>query len=130
MHDSPMGLLSYVADKLITWSDAYPWTPTELITWTLMNYFPGPTNGFLMYTENNPPANMVEGSWAAEYVTVPCGYSSLPKEIIMVPRAWAERVSNCVFYREHERGGHFAMYEVPEVLVGDCVEFFRGVWKS
>ena len=29
-----------------------------------------------------------------------------------------------VFRRTHEHGGHFAAYEVPEVLAGDLREFF------
>lgn len=52
MHDSPVGMLAWMADKVFIWSDAYPWTPTDLITWTLLHYFPGPTTGFQMYREN------------------------------------------------------------------------------
>ncbi|CAF9927205.1 hypothetical protein IMSHALPRED_007157 [Imshaugia aleurites] len=37
MHDSPVGMLAWMADKLFTWSDSYPWSPAELITWTLLH---------------------------------------------------------------------------------------------
>ena len=37
MHDSPVGMLVWMADKLFTWSDAYPWSADELITWTLLH---------------------------------------------------------------------------------------------
>ena len=130
MHDSPVGMLAWMMDKLSLWSDSYPWSPTELITWTLLHYFPGPTTGFMMYTENHLPATMVEGTWAQEYLDVPCGFSAFPKELGIVPRSWAEKVANVTFWREHDEGGHFAMYEKPEVLVGDMVEFYKSVLQG
>jgi hypothetical protein len=130
MHDSPAGMLAWMIDKLYLWSDSYPWTPTDLITWTLLHYFPGPTTGFIMYHENHLPASMVEGSWAQEYLRVPFGCSAFPKEISMVPRSWAERIANVKFWRQHDSGGHFAMYEKPQELAGDMVKFYRSVWNG
>ncbi|KAI9875251.1 MAG: hypothetical protein M1830_008707 [Pleopsidium flavum] len=130
MHDSPIAMLAWMVDKLFLWSDSYPWTSTELITRTLLPYFPGPTTGFMMYFENNLPATMVEGSWTNEYLGVPSGFSAFPKELAIVPRSWAERIANVVFWKEHEVGGHFAMYEKPEELVGDLVKFYKSVWKG
>lgn len=57
------------------------------------------------------------------YVSVPTGVSAFWGEAEMVPRAWAECVLNVVWYREKGLGGHFAMYEQPESLVGDVREF-------
>lgn len=83
-----------------------------------------------MYTENHLPATMVEGTWAQEYLDVPCGFSAFPKELGIVPRSWAEKVAKVTFWREHDEGGHFAMYEKPEVLVGDMVEFYKSVLQG
>ena len=33
-------------------------------------------------------------------------------------------IPSLVFEKEHGRGGHFAAYEVPELLVGDLWEMF------
>jgi hypothetical protein len=128
MHDSPVGLLVWIWDKLRLWSDNYPWTPTELITWTLMHYWPGPTPGYVIYTENNPPAMMIPGSWADTYLKMPCGFSAFPQELGILPRSWAEKVANVKFWREHPSGGHFAMHEKPNELVADLTEFYRTVW--
>lgn len=34
-----------------------------------------------------------------------------------------------VFFRQHDRGGHFAAMEVPEVLLKDIEDFVELVWK-
>ncbi|QRW22227.1 epoxide hydrolase [Rhizoctonia solani] len=39
--DSPVGLLAWVGEKLYAWSDNYPWTPEELITWTMLYWVKG-----------------------------------------------------------------------------------------
>ena len=128
LHDSPVGMLAWMADKLFTWSDSYPWSPVELITWTLLHYFPGPTVGFQIYRENSA-TEMIEGPEADKFLETPTGVSAFAKEAEMVPRSWAERWANVVFWREHESGGHFAAYEKPDEFVDDLVGFFPSVWK-
>ena len=128
MHDSPVAMLAWMCDKLFLWTDEYPWTPTELVTWTLLHYFPGPTTGFVMYREQNPLPAFVEGSYMQQYSRVPHGFSAFAQEIEMYPRSWVEKIANVKFWREHDRGGHLAMYEKPELLVADVVEFFKSVW--
>ncbi|KAI9747947.1 MAG: hypothetical protein M1835_001929 [Candelina submexicana] len=129
LHDSPIGMLAWMCDKLFTWSDAYPWTPTELITFTLLHYFPGPTTSMQMYFENDSES-LLFGESASKYVEQPVGVSAFAKELVIVPRSWAETRNNIRFWKEHESGGHFAAHERPEELAGDTIEFFRGVWKA
>lgn len=33
MTDSPVGLLAWIYEKLHDWTDAYPWTDDEVLTW-------------------------------------------------------------------------------------------------
>ena len=40
----------------------------------------------------------------------------------LFPRWLAGR--NLVFYERHDRGGHFAAHEVPELLAGDLRKMF------
>lgn len=119
MHDSPVGMLAWMMDKLYTWSDNYPWSPTELITWTLLYYFPGPTTGFRIYREHGP--EKLEG---IPYERTPTGVSAFAGEMEMAPRSWVEGTANVTFWSEHESGGHFAAYEKPRELADDLVEFF------
>jgi pimeloyl-ACP methyl ester carboxylesterase len=128
MQDSPVGMLAWMADKVFIWTDSYPWTPTELITWTLLHYFPGPTTGFQMYRENNP-AVAGPSLQMKSFVKQPTGVSVFPKELGIVPRSWAETKANIVFWEEHDSGGHFAAYEKPKELAQDLIKFFQSVWQ-
>jgi hypothetical protein len=130
LHDSPVGMLAWQMDKLFLWTDNYPWTDHEIITWTLMNYFPGPTTGFMYYAENNPVAVCVPGTWGQQYSKVPSGFSAFPQELGIVPRSWVEKLANVQFWREHPSGGHFAMHERPEELCKDVIEFFDSICKG
>lgn len=125
MHDSPVGMLSWMMDKLYTWSDNYPWSAQELITWTLLHYFPGPTTGFHMYRENG-----AEQSENIPFESTPTGVSAFAGEMEMVPRSWAEKTANIVFWKEHDQGGHFAAWENPKALADDVIEFVRSIWNE
>ena len=47
------------------------------------------------------------------------------KDDFQTIRPLAERDnSNIVHWTEHDRGGHFAALEVPDLLAGDLKEFF------
>ncbi|KAJ9094892.1 hypothetical protein QFC19_007748 [Naganishia cerealis] len=66
----------------------------------------------------------------------PMGYSTFPREIFPVPKAWAEKTGNLVFYRLNEKapsyvpGGHFAGGENPELLGKDFAEFLNIAWPQ
>ncbi|KAI8274966.1 putative epoxide hydrolase [Colletotrichum sp. SAR11_57] len=62
------------------------------------------------------------------YCEKPMGYSWFPYEIVPVPKAWAATTGNLVWYRSHEKGGHFAAMEQPEALLDDVEEFLKQVW--
>jgi pimeloyl-ACP methyl ester carboxylesterase len=60
-------------------------------------------------------------------VTVPVGVAAFPAEIIRPPRRWAERLYDLRHWTEMPRGGHFAAFEEPELLVEDIRKFFRAL---
>ena len=129
LHDSPVAMLAWMADKLFLWTDDYPWTHDLIITWTLLHYFPGPTTAVAMYHENPVDDIIRDGLAARHYVKVPTGVSLFPKELSLVPRSWAETKVNVASWDVHERGGHFAAWESPTELVSDVDRFFKSVWN-
>jgi pimeloyl-ACP methyl ester carboxylesterase len=68
------------------------------------------------------------GFFAAKGVTVPVGVSTFAHEIYRVPRSWAEQAyPNLVHYNQHDRGGHFAAWEQPQLLSEDVRATFRSL---
>ncbi|KAH9037761.1 alpha/beta-hydrolase [Lactarius hengduanensis] len=144
--DSPVGLLAWIYEKLVAWSDAYPWTDDEVLTWISIYWFSraGPAASVRIYYEyahlDNPKrARFPETS-------VPVGFSFFPKEVMQLPRVCVPNHTSfvysvfvlrrtgassllraqakVVFESEHEVGGHFAAYEQPEALVSDLRTMF------
>ena len=60
------------------------------------------------------------------HVDVPTGFAVYPKEIVPPVRSWVgELYPNVVHWREYDKGGHFAAFEVPDTFVADLRECFR-----
>jgi hypothetical protein len=70
-----------------------------------------------------------KGAWVNDFnVSVPAAVSVFPEEVFQAPRSWAERgYPNLLFYNQHDRGGHFAAWEQPELLVGDLRAGFKSL---
>ncbi|KAJ7301612.1 Alpha/Beta hydrolase protein [Mycena albidolilacea] len=121
--DSPVGLLAWIYEKLVTWSDAYPWSDDEVLTWISIYWFSraGPTASLRIYREE-PMATAFSGIDPSP--TIPLGISQFPKDILVLPKSWTRALGNVVFDADHERGGHFAAYEKPEDLAGDLRKMF------
>lgn len=61
-------------------------------------------------------------------ISVPAAVSVFPEEVYQAPRSWAERAyPNLIFYNKHDKGGHFAAWEQPELLVGDLRAGFKSL---
>ncbi|TEB22761.1 alpha/beta-hydrolase [Coprinellus micaceus] len=117
--DSPVGLLAWIYEKLVNWTDGYGWEDDEVLTWVSMYWFSraGPAATLRIYYERR-----VTG-WTWEPPNVPTGYSYFPREIWRLPPRWLKQ-PNLVFESEHTEGGHFAAHEKPDLLVGDLRKMF------
>ena len=60
---------------------------------------------------------------------VPVAVSAFPSELYPVPRSWAERAykQQLVHYNQLPKGGHFAAFEQPELLVDELRAAFRSL---
>ncbi|KAL0958923.1 hypothetical protein HGRIS_014239 [Hohenbuehelia grisea] len=120
--DSPVGLLAWIYEKLVVWTDEYTWTDDEILTWISIYWFSraGPAASVRIYYE----VAQAGGVWTVPSPKVPTGFSYFPKELGSLPRSWIRKDHKVVFESEHERGGHFAAFERPEDLVGDLRNMF------
>ncbi|KAF8968914.1 Alpha/Beta hydrolase protein [Flammula alnicola] len=120
--DSPVGLLAWIYEKLVAWSDNYPWEDDEVLTWISIYWFSraGPAASVRIYYE---VAKATPELSTDQPTTIPLGYSYFPKELVRLPKSWL-KARNLVFQSEHESGGHFAAHEKPQELVADVRKMF------
>ncbi|MGH9775956.1 MAG: epoxide hydrolase family protein [Candidatus Acidiferrales bacterium] len=77
-------------------------------------------SGARLYWENKFSYFSVKG------VSIPVAVSAFPDEIDLCPRSWAERAyPKLIYYNKHDKGGHFAAFEQPQLLSEDLREGFR-----
>ncbi|KAH9169960.1 alpha/beta-hydrolase [Lactarius sanguifluus] len=120
--DSPVGLLAWIYEKLVAWTDAYPWTDDEILTCVSIYWFSraGPAASVRIYYGLALSGELI----VFPKTTVPLGLSFFPKEFARFPKALLRSKGRIVFESEHKVGGHFAAYEQPEALVGDLRKMF------
>jgi len=59
-------------------------------------------------------------------VGIPVAVSAFPDEVVQIPRTWAEQAYPKLFYyQKHEKGGHFAAWEQPQLFVEDLRAAFK-----
>jgi hypothetical protein len=58
-------------------------------------------------------------------VEAPTGVAVFPREVVLLPRRWAERYYHLTRWTVMPAGGHFAPIKEPERLVADIRTFFR-----
>jgi pimeloyl-ACP methyl ester carboxylesterase len=130
MNDSPVGLCSWILEKRRDWSDSggnveNVFTRDELLTtmtlyWATQSF--GTSARYYYEAAHHP--------WQPSHartpvVEAPTGIASLPKEIIHMPKRWAEKYYNLQRWTDFPAGGHFSPMEQPERLVEDLRAFFR-----
>lgn len=125
--DSPAAQLTWIVDKFWAWVDHDGDLESVIARDVLLD-------NVTLYWLTGTGASSARIYWesfprhlGADPVPVPTGVSAFPKEFALIPRSWAQRRFTDIRYwnDDHERGGHFASLEVPEVFVAELRTFFR-----
>ncbi|MER7692776.1 epoxide hydrolase family protein [Streptomyces sp. NPDC097610] len=75
-----------------------------------------------LYAENKTPF------FGAKGVKLPVAVSVFPDELYQAPKSWAEQAyPNLIHYNRLHKGGHFAAWEQPELLVQEIRAGFRSL---
>ena len=121
--DSPAGQLAWIAEKFHQWSDPDTRPSDDDVLTNVAIYWHTATAGSSarLYWE----AAHAGDEGAPPKLTVPTGVAVFPYDIGPPVRRFAEADSNIVHWTEHDRGGHFAALEAPDLLVADVRAFFR-----
>ncbi|KAG0650258.1 Epoxide Hydratase [Hyphodiscus hymeniophilus] len=123
--DSPIALLAWIYEKLAGWTDSYPWTDDEILTWISLYYFStaGPEAPSYHYYEavhaSDMPVPVLQS-----YIDIPLGIADFPLEISNSPNSWWGTLGPVVYSKSFDKGGHFAGWERPEDIVEGLQEMF------
>jgi pimeloyl-ACP methyl ester carboxylesterase len=133
--DSPVGLAAYFLDH-----DARSY---ELISRVFQGHAEGLTrddvldNITIAWLTNTGVSGgrLYWENWGASFFAVkgvnaaiPVAVSVFPDELYPAPRSWAERAyPNLIYYKKHDKGGHFAAWEQPQLLAEDVRAGFRSL---
>ena len=126
--DSPAGLAGWIVEKFRSWSDCdgdveKRFSKDELLANVMIYWVTRTINSSVrLYCES-----MRAGSFGLppRKVEVPTGCAIFPKELIRMPRRWAEAQFDVRRWSVMPSGGHFAALEEPEALVAEIRSFFR-----
>jgi pimeloyl-ACP methyl ester carboxylesterase len=128
--DSPLGLLAWLAEKYLAWSDAdasgASLVSDAAIADQVALYWMTDSIGSsvrLYYDEAHEPAVQAR-------IEVPTAVAVFPRELIKNPRAWVAAHCNLVHWSVQPRGGHFAALEVPQLLLADLRHFAGQITAS
>jgi epoxide hydrolase len=126
--DNPLGTAAWIAEKLKLWSDSPDerepvFTKDQVLT-NIMIYLVTNTIGTSVWFYRG---RVDEISNLAGKVNVPTAFASFPRELPTLdpPQSVVARNFNLLQYTKMPRGGHFACWEQPDLLVQDLRTFFR-----
>lgn len=130
MADSPVGTAAWLWERRRAWSDCdgdvVGLFGRDFLCTTASIYWLTNTIGssFRLYFETFSRGwNLVHDRVPA--IPVPTGFGISPKEIRVLPRAFAERNTDLRRWTVFRRGGHFAPAEHPEQVIPEYRTFFR-----
>ena len=125
--DSPVGQMAWIVEKFWSWMDCDGHPENVLSKDELLD-------NVMVYWLTRSAASSARLYWESfksfgdsGRVELPTGVAAFPKEILRAPRSWCEAGYHITHWTAMPRGGHFAAFEQPELLVNDVRTFFSSV---
>ena len=125
LSDSPAGQLAWIVEKFWAWTDCDGHPENALSRDDMLD-------NIMLYWATGSATSSARIYWESfgrgtrPRVEVPTGFAVYPKEIFPPVRAWVGEIyPNVQYWREYDKGGHFAAFEVPDTFVADLRDFFR-----
>lgn len=133
MNDSPVGLAGWIIDKFYNWSDCKGkleniFTKDELLTNLTIYWATQTINSAIRLYYEAAAARQEEGKKTAiRKLEVPTGVAIFPKDLVIAPREFAERIFNVQQWTEMPVGGHFTAMEQPYLFAKDIRKFAKSM---
>jgi len=131
--DSPVGLAGWIVEKLRSWSDCQGeierrFSKDEILDMVTIYWVTATAaSSIRLYREYSrmQPRFGTDGR-----VEVPTACALFPADLYHPPRAWVEQRYDLRRWTVMPKGGHFAAFEEPELLVEDVRSFFGALWTQ
>jgi pimeloyl-ACP methyl ester carboxylesterase len=132
--DSPTGLAAYMLVHggfgLWRYGEDPKQTPTvdEVLDNFSLHWLTNTaTSGARLYWENRKQNLISAAAQQTETITLPVAITVFREDdLFRAPESWARRAfPNLIYFREVERGGHFAAWEYPEVFAAELRAAFE-----
>lgn len=107
LQDSPVALLAWIYEKLHDWTDSYPWTDDEILTWVSLYAFSraGPAASCRIYYEKKHATSCTSEELRGYIGSVKLGLSYNPRELYIPPKTWGRTLGDVVFEADNDHGG-------------------------
>jgi pimeloyl-ACP methyl ester carboxylesterase len=120
LSDSPAGQAAWIYEKFQSKTDNHGLAEDALSTDDMLDaislywFTNSAASSGRIYWENS------SGSLAGPKLTLPVAVTVFPRDIPRLPRSWIEDTyTNLIHYGEADKGGHFAAFEQPEILISE-----------
>jgi pimeloyl-ACP methyl ester carboxylesterase len=86
------------------------------------------TSAARIYWENRTGSLISAASQKSAEIKVPVAITVFPDEVLRAQEAWARRAFPTLsYFHEVDRGGHFAMWEYPELFAAELRAAFKSL---
>jgi pimeloyl-ACP methyl ester carboxylesterase len=138
MADSPVGVAGWILEKIGKWADLPTTADGSPDIWSRFSEEELLTN-IMLYLA---PSAAVTATWiyhgkrlegsdhfpAGTRIRVPTAGAAFPDPVFLpTPRSYAEKTYNIVHWTDMPRGGHFAAWEEPDLMLADLRAFIATV---
>ena len=86
------------------------------------------TSSGRLYWENMGRSALGSAAWKTAEISLPVAITVFPGDVYRAPESWARRAyKNLSYFREVDRGGHFAAWEQPELFAQELRAAFKSL---
>ena len=126
--DSPAGLAVFMYDyndgepeRLLTQDDFLDNVTLYWLTNTA-------TSSARLYWETGGQSVLLASAQKTSEISLPVAITVFPEEVYRAPETWARRAyRNLTYFKEVDKGGHFAAWEQPELFAAELRAAFRSL---
>jgi pimeloyl-ACP methyl ester carboxylesterase len=86
------------------------------------------TSSARLYWETSGQSVLLADAQKTSEISLPVAITVFPEEVYRAPQTWARRAyRNLIYFKQVDKGGHFAAWEQPELFATELQAAFRSL---